>query len=43
VSDVIGVAEVALAAVGLVAAFVIYRWQRHHKALSFAILTNRCY
>jgi hypothetical protein len=40
-SDVIGVAEVALAAVGLVAAFVIYRWQRHHKALSFTIVTNR--
>jgi hypothetical protein len=37
----IGVAEVAIAAIGLVAAFVIYRRQRNHKALSFAILTNR--
>jgi hypothetical protein len=40
-SDLIGVAEVVIATIGLVAVFVIYRWQRNHKALSLAVLTNR--
>jgi hypothetical protein len=40
-SNVIGVAEVLIGAIGLVAAFVIYRWQRQRKGLGVAVLTSR--
>jgi hypothetical protein len=40
-SDAIGVAEVVIGAVGLVAAVLIYRWQRHRKGLGVAVLTDR--
>jgi len=39
--DMIGVAEVLIGAIGLVAAFVIYQWQRHRKGLGVAVLTDR--
>jgi hypothetical protein len=40
-SDVIGVAEVLIGTVGLVAALLIYRWQRYRKGLGVAVLTDR--
>jgi hypothetical protein len=40
-SNMIGVAEVLIGAVGLVAAFFIYRWQRQRKGLGVAVLTDR--
>jgi hypothetical protein len=40
-SDVIGVAEVLIGVVGLVAAFLIFRWQRYRKGLGVAVLTDR--
>lgn len=40
-SNMIGVAEVLIGAIGLVAALVIYRWQRQRKGLGVAVLTSR--